>query len=507
MSSTASLAPSSTARPPGGEPPAGAGDALDRALAAARVRPDVYAKLAHKVAPAAHHRRWLEALARAVETPGARLLLVAPPGSAKSTYTSLMLVLWYLGRWPDRAVLAVTSSDDMAGQFHGVVELGLRLNAARRAVFPEPEALPAPERGWSRDGLYLRGVAPQVKDPSYRCVGFGTKVVGSRCHLLLLDDPVDQKTSVSTTEMVGVRRELDNVLLPRLHPEGSAVAISTRWSETDVPAHLLEQGWELVSTPALGDYPWLTPDERDGEGLGSVWPQRWSREWLEAERRRLGAAQWSTVWMGSPITIGAGVFRADWFRPLPESYPAIAPRLVRCTGVDLAWSGRETADYTAAVTVAYDPHDPQRRLYLVGVWRQRVDEAGLLDALTAHLLAVQPHHVGVERGAFKQAATDNLIAQLRMALYGRLARQPAVFGVDATVDKVARARTLAVHGEAGLVHADRDLPAYPLFEAEALALPQGAHDDLVDASSIATQLALTAATVRQQERPQKVRFG
>src|SRR5215213_2150672 len=148
----------------------------------ARKRPDVYALVAHGLRPAAHHRRWLEELQAAVRTPGDRVLLIAPPGSAKSTYASLVLPLWYLGNHPERAVLSLTSSDTMAGQFHGVVELALRTNATHRAIFPDEAGQPDQARGWSSDGLFLRGVPAATKDPSYRVAGFGSSVIGSRCH-------------------------------------------------------------------------------------------------------------------------------------------------------------------------------------------------------------------------------------------------------------------------------------------------------------------------------------
>ena len=105
------------------------------ALELARRRPEAYAFVAHGLRPAPHHRHWLERVRRAVETPGGRLLLVAPPGAAKSTYVSFVLPLWYLGNHPDRAILAVTSRDTMARQFHGTVALGLsRHPGARRGV-------------------------------------------------------------------------------------------------------------------------------------------------------------------------------------------------------------------------------------------------------------------------------------------------------------------------------------------------------------------------------------
>ena len=206
-----------------------------------------------------------------------------------STYISFVLPLWYLGRYPERSILAVTSSDTMSHQFHGTVALGLSANPAHQAVFPEQACRPDLARGWSTDGLYLQGVPAGTKDPSYRCSGFGASVIGSRAHCLLLDDPVTQKTATCQVEMQRVRQLLDMTVLPRLHPNGSALCITTRWGEDDVAAHLLKQGWDLLHTPALGDFPWLAEDApRDEEGRGSLWPAQWSLEWLLNERRPAG---------------------------------------------------------------------------------------------------------------------------------------------------------------------------------------------------------------------------
>ena len=106
------------------------------ALELARRRPAAYALVAHGLRPAPHHLLWLERLRATVETPGGRLVLVAPPGHGKAAYVSHVLPLWYLGNHPERAVLAVTSSDAMASQFHGTVQLGLSGNPAHTAVFP-----------------------------------------------------------------------------------------------------------------------------------------------------------------------------------------------------------------------------------------------------------------------------------------------------------------------------------------------------------------------------------
>jgi len=488
------------------------------ALELARRRPEAYALVAHGLRPAPHHRRWLAALRETVTTPGGRLLLIAPPGTAKSTYTSVVLPLWYLGAHPERAVLATTSSDVMASEFHGVLELALRANEAHQAVFPEPEARPDPGRGWSSDGLYLRGVPPETKDPSYRVAGLGSSVIGSRCHLLLIDDPVTQETAQSDAEMRRVRRYLDLTLLTRLHPGGSAIAIMTRWGEADVAAHLLKQGWRAEVWPQLAaDYPGGRA-ERDGEGRATLWPQRYPLSWVLQERQRLGTAQFELIHQGNPLLMGGAVWRqASWFRDLPPHTQQLTPRgspfleeLVRCTYIDTAWSEKQTADYTAAVTCAYHPTDPARCLYVLGVWRRRVDQDGLAEALAEHLLAARPHVVGVEVAAYKQAATQALVADLVYRTNGRLAT--TVRALPSVQDKVTRARPAAAKGEAGLLCVDKALPEAEALMRECLALPVGEHDDLADALSGAAAMCLYGVEQLTQGQTtmsanQRLRFG
>lgn len=494
----AAVAPAPPARAP-------AWDAV--ALELARRRPEAYAFVAHGLRPARHHLAWLAALRETVDTPGGRLLLIAPPGSAKSTYVSAVLPLWYLGNHPDRAVLATTSSDVMAAEFDGVVALALRQNPVHRAVFPGPAGRPDLARGWSSEGRYLAGVPPETKDPSYRCSGFGSSVIGSRCHLLLLDDVTTQDVATSEAEMRRARRYLDLTLLTRLHPQGSAVAICTRWGEDDLAAHLLAQGWRTEVWPQLAaDYPG-PPGERDAEGRAPLWPERFPLAWVAQERTRLGTAQFELVHQANPLLMGGAVYRsATWFRDLPGSYlTELAPRCVRVTFCDTGFSAKETADYTCAVTVAYDPQDAQRRLYLVGLFRKRVDEDGLDGALAAHLERAAPHAVGVELAAYRQEAVAGLILRLRHRLHGRLAAE--VHGVPVSTDKVTRARLPAAHAEAGLLYVDRALADWPVMERELLAFPLARYDDCSDALAGATVMALGPVGQQAAERPQRVRFG
>jgi phage terminase large subunit-like protein len=213
---------------------------------------------------------------------------------------------------------------------------------------------------------------------------------------------------------------------------------------------------------------------------GALWPTRFPLPHLEGERRRIGGARFETVWQGVPTGVGAGIFRAaEWFRNLPADFPVLARRLTTVTHVDLAFSEKKTADFTAAVTVGYDPADPVRRLYFTHFWRQKVAEDGLPDALADHLAAVQPAIVTVEVPAYRQEATLVLVRQLSQRLLGRAGCHVAA--VPVSTDKVVRARAHAGKAEAGDAHYDRGHPLWPVTEAELLAFPGGQHDDLVAA--------------------------
>src|SRR5581483_9599460 len=80
--------------------------------AGAREDLGLYGLLVHGYRPAAVHDAWIDHVVETVSGRGAKrkLLLVAPPGHAKSTWISQVFPAWYLGRHPDQALLFASSS-------------------------------------------------------------------------------------------------------------------------------------------------------------------------------------------------------------------------------------------------------------------------------------------------------------------------------------------------------------------------------------------------------------
>ena len=64
--------------------------------------------------PARHHRALLERLERVLLGECSRLLVAMPPGSAKSTYTSVLFPAFFLANLPEASVISASHTSELA---------------------------------------------------------------------------------------------------------------------------------------------------------------------------------------------------------------------------------------------------------------------------------------------------------------------------------------------------------------------------------------------------------
>ena len=67
---------------------------------------------------AEHHRLILREMQRCMQTRHGRLMIMAPPGSAKSTYATVVAPSWFLGTEANRRVILASYGGDLARR-HG----------------------------------------------------------------------------------------------------------------------------------------------------------------------------------------------------------------------------------------------------------------------------------------------------------------------------------------------------------------------------------------------------
>jgi len=419
-----------------------------------------------------------------------RGLILAPRGHAKSTlfmHRAARLIGVKRGNW--RLGILTAVDDDAESRSRAIRDLVEHPRFAE--VFPWARA-GVEGRRWSDSAWTVRGVN-LGKDYTCTAMSLGSVRAGPRLDALLADDPVGQQENQTPAGRLKALDTYRMVVDPMLVPGGTRTFLGTRWNDDDIYAWLIRAGWPYLVRKAIGD---------DGKPL---WPDYWSLALLEAQRADLGSAVFNLQYQNDPSGMGGNIFRRDWFQTVDR-----VPDGSRRVGVDLAITANQRSDYTSAVEVL---EDDARNLYVVGVWRERLEEGhrhwltGLDDAgapiytgpaasgprLSWNLDKLPPGFVGTDEQypaprALTAVNIESVVFQVTFTREMMRMTNLHSRAVYPDKDKVARARSLAARYEAGKVFHLKGAPGIRDFEDELVGFPNAGNDDLVDAAVYAADV-------------------
>lgn len=419
-----------------------------------------FALAAQGHAPARHHVAVigeLEALERGDIT---RLMLLLPPGSAKSTYASLIFPAWWMARNPGGAVITASHTAKMAEYFgrgvRGLLdEHGARLNLAIRG-----DARAA--------GHFLT-----EQGGEYYAIGVNGAVTGRRADLALIDDPIrcfaDAESRVARERLWNWYR---TELLTRLKPRGRVVLAMTRWHRDDLAGRLAEQdGWRVVRYPGLaedGD----PLDRKPGEPL---WPEWEPREALLEKQRTIGERGFAALFQQAPLPSDGLLFDITKFRVADAVPPGVSVR-----AWDLAGSSNTSAnpDWTVGIKFL---RDAAGKFWVDDVRRLR---AGSDDVATTIVNTARQDGDSVTVGLPRdpgQAGMFQITTLTRMLAGFRVQSSPER---GSKAERAARLASSVGNGDVTLRRATWNAA----FLDELAAFPDGPKDDQVDALSRAFSL-------------------
>lgn len=426
---------------------------------------------------AAHHVLTLEACQRCIERPNGRTMIFMPPGSAKTTYASIVAPTWAMGKWPGFKVIGVSYGSDLARKF------GRRT----RSIIREPEFAAVFSAGLSGDSAAADEWALD-NGSEYMGGGILSGITGNRADFIPIDDPI--KGRLEAESEITRRRTIEafqDDVLTRLRPGGSVLICQTRWHEDDLAGSILPEGyagesgmidcrdkqqWEVICLPAKAE----RADDPLGREVGAyLWPEWFGLEhWAQFENK---PRTWASLFQQRPAPEEGDLFRAEWLRPYIK-----APDRSTLTiygGSDYAVTA-DGGDFTVHVVVGVDPDG---KLWLLDLWRRQTSADQWVEAFCDLVLEWHPMGWAEETGQIRAGVGPFLERRMRER-QAYVARET----FPTRGDKAIRAQSIRGRMALDGLYVPTNAPWYEKFRAELLTFPTGKHDDQVDALGLIGQL-------------------
>jgi len=292
-----------------------------------------------------HHRILADMLMDIERGVKDRACVNIPPRHGKSQLVSIFFPAWYLGRNPDKKVMMVSHTTDLAVDFGRKVRnlLGLQ---DYKDIFPDVK-LATDSKSAGRWNTSVGG--------EYYACGVGSALAGRGAHLLLVDDPHSEQDVINGNFSVfekayewftfGART--------RLMPGGSVAIIQTRWHMDDLTGRVVKDmskneksdQYDVVEFPAVIE----VEDKDSGELIDKpLWPEFFDMEALERTKASMPLFQWNAQYQQQPTAEEAAIVKREWWQIWEKEDPPMCEYLIM--SLDSAAEKHNRADYTALTT-------------------------------------------------------------------------------------------------------------------------------------------------------------
>lgn len=404
---------------------------------------------------AAHHRLIADKLEAVERGEIKRLMILMPPRHGKSELASRRFPAWFIGRNPDKQIIAASYNSDLANDFGREV----------RNIVHSPEFAALFETQLAQDSKAANRWHTD-KGGMYVAAGVGTAVTGRGADILLIDDPFkDRQEADSERQRQIVWDWYTSTAYTRLMPGGAVIVINTRWHDDDLSGRLLEaqgQGgdsWEVLSLPAIN---------AQGEAL---WPEWYSLERLKEIQGVLPARDWNSLYQQNPIPDDGEFFKKQWF----GEYESLPPGLRMYGASDYAVTA-DGGDYTEHGIAGVDANG---NLYIADWWRQQCSTDMWIEKQCDLVIEHEPHCWFGEAGVIKKAVEPFLMLRMQQReAYCRIEWLPSI------QDKPTRARSIQAMASMGKVYLPKSAPWKSELLNQMLRFPAGKYDDGVDVMSL-----------------------
>jgi len=442
------------------------------------------------------HHKILASMLMAIERGDKdRICVNMPPRHGKSQLVSIFYPAWFLGRNPDKKVMMVSHTTDLAVDFGRKVR-NLISTDAYREIFPTV-SLAIDSKSAGRWNTNMKG--------EYFACGIGSSIAGRGADLLLVDDPHSEQDVLSGNFEVFERAYewFTFGARTRLMPGGRVAIVQTRWHLDDLTGRVTrdmaqnEQAdqYEVVEFPAILE----TKDKKTKKITPKpLWPEFFDMDALLRTKASMPVFQWNAQYQQQPTAEEAALVKREWWQRWKGESPPYCEYVIM--SLDAAAEKHNRADFTALTTwgVFLNEHTSAYNIILLNSIKERMEFPELKRLAMEQYDEWEPDSFIVEK---KSAGT---------ALYQEMRRMGLPVSEytphRGSGDKLARLNSVADIVASELVWMPETRWAEEVIE-EIAGFPFMSHDDLVDSTVMALMRFRQGGFIRlPTDEPEEQRY-
>ena len=442
-----------------------------------------------------HHRILADLLMEIESGVKDRACVNIPPRHGKSQLVSIFYPAWYLGRNPDKKVMMVSHTTDLAVDFGRKVR-NIIASDAYRSIFPTVK-LASDSKSAGRWSTNTGG--------EYYACGVGSALAGRGAHLLLVDDPHSEQDVINGNFAVfekayewftfGART--------RLMPGGSVAIIQTRWHMDDLTGRVVKDmsqnersdQYEVIEFPAI-----LSIDDPDtGKPIEKpLWPEFFDLEALLRTKASMPVFQWNAQYQQQPTAEEAALVKREWWNEWEKERPPSCEYIIM--SLDSAAEKHNRADFTALTTwgVFHNDETSAYNIILLNSIKERMEFHELKEMAMEQYTEWEPDAFIVE----KKSSGVALYQEMRRM--GLLVQEYTPH--RGSGDKLARLNSVSDIVQSGLCWVPQTRWAEEVVE-EIAGFPFMSHDDLVDSTVMALMRFRQGGFIRlPTDEPEDIKY-
>ena len=340
-----------------------------------------------------HHRILADLLMEIERGDKDRAAVNIPPRHGKSQLVSIFFPAWYLGRNPNKKVMMVSHTTDLAVDFGRKVR-NLISTPDYQSIFPTVK-LASDSKSAGRWNTSVGG--------EYYACGVGSALAGRGAHLLLVDDPHSEQDVINGNFSVfekayewytfGART--------RLMPGGSVAIIQTRWHMDDLTGRVVKDmahneradQFDVIEFPAILEF----EDEDGGLIEKPLWPEFFDLEALLRTKASMPVFQWNAQYQQKPTAEEASIVKREWWNEWEQERPPACEYIIM--SLDAAAERHNRADFTALTTwgVFLNEETSAYNIILLNSIKQRIEFHELKELAMSEYADWEPDSFIVEK--------------------------------------------------------------------------------------------------------------